>query len=154
MFADIFTSLEGIWRAFKQVKCRKANKNISRYFKKRHFIIHLLTKVENFYPLSPSLMGHNKDFPKSKNLHESLQTEHFREYFFFWGGGGVKIQRDKLFRPMRIFAFAIKLSRSGENSQDGVKIYQRESKCVGSNSWHLAIKFSVLAYLKFHFVWP
>ena len=38
-----FTSLESIWRAFRGVKYRETSRNISRYFKRRHLIIYLLS---------------------------------------------------------------------------------------------------------------
>ena len=41
--ADIFTSLESIWHAFRQVQNREMSKNVSQYFETRHLITYLLS---------------------------------------------------------------------------------------------------------------
>ena len=66
--ADIFASLESIRRAFRRVKYRKTSKNISRYFKRRHLIIYLLSNSKNFTPgvkiLEFKSNRRHQDFPK------------------------------------------------------------------------------------------
>ena len=46
----------------------------------------------------------NEDFPKRKNLHESLELRHFGGGNFFWEGGGYKF-RDRIFRQMEMLVF-------------------------------------------------
>ena len=81
-----FMSLESIWRAFRRVKYRKTSKNISRYFKRRHLIIYLLSNSKNFTPgvkiLEFKFNRRHQDFPKSK-----IYTNHSNQNIFGGGGG-------------------------------------------------------------------
>ena len=46
--ADIFMSLESIWRAFRRVKYGETSKNISLYFKRKHLMIYLLSNHKSW----------------------------------------------------------------------------------------------------------
>ena len=70
--ADTFMSLECIRRVFRQVKYRKTSKNISQYFKRRHPLIILC-----IIKLKKILIEKIKISQKVKNIHESLELEHF-----------------------------------------------------------------------------
>ena len=112
------------------------SKNISRYFKRRHLIIYLLSNSKNFTPgvkiLEFKSNRRHQNFPKSK-----IYTNHSNQNIF--GGGnfwGYKFGGGKIFWPTKMLAFAmvivfltflglgIKFSRWGKNSLGGVKIHQ------------------------------
>ena len=84
-----FTSLESIWRAFRLVKYRKTSKNISRYFKRRHLIIYLLSNSKNF-TLGVKILEfksdrRHQDFPKSKICTNHLNQNILGGGVIFWG---------------------------------------------------------------------
>ena len=110
-------------------------KNISRYFKRRHLIIYLLSNSKNFTPgvkiLEFKSNRRHQDFPKSK-----IYTNHSNKNIFGGGNflGGTNSEGGKIFRATKMLVFAmviafltflglgIKFSRWGKNSLGGVKI--------------------------------
>ena len=70
------------------------SKNISRYFKRTHLTIYLLSQLKNFTP-GVKILGliskrKNQDFlPKSENSHESQNIETFFREIIFGGRGEI-----------------------------------------------------------------
>ena len=112
----------------------ETSRNISRYFKRRHLIIYLLSNSKKILPLGFKSNRKKLRLPQCQNLHEPLELQIFWRGSFFLGGfansGG------KIFRILKMFVFAVvimfltfvrrgvKFSRWGKTSLGGVQIYQ------------------------------
>ena len=97
--ADLFASLERIQRAFGQVKYKKTNKNVSRYFKEAPNNI-FIVKFRNFTTRIKVL-----EFKEKLRFLKKIYTNHssygtfWRGVIFSWGG--------EIFQPVKMLVFAM-----------------------------------------------